>query len=674
MNYPNNPNYPNDPNNPNNRNDFPQRNGSNNVSNREIFVGLNILSKIGVVFLILGVIAFSAASKGYIPEFARLILVFAVGVIMLITGELFYRKGSSKAFALALIYGGTSELFVSSLIGYYGFEVFSEFAVPGTVLAASVIGFLLSQRYKSQALVVITTIGSVLPLFMFHVKYGAAYFAAATAIMAIHCANAIIARKKHYTAAYITGFITLLIQIPMLCDALIQNFDPGVNVWQHPQFFAVIFGACGAFIYTAEPILNAVQDNGRMIGSDLAGAAVTQGAVLAYACSYLNGSVGKTATGVIMIVMAVIYTITAMCFLLRFGSRNGSDRLFINLALASATVGLLLAIRAGHIQYIALHAFAAAVFSLSAFVERKLLRVWGIVLLSTAELQFWVVFSRYESDGKKLLISIANIVLWLAIMIPFILRKKNNTPLFRAYSALALVNVGILGSNLINVNLVNALENHSVWNDKAGKAAFASLCCAALWLIVGFAAGKLKYMKIWGIVTSMTSYGIGMIFMMYSNSASAISRSREYTAGAVMVIVTIVVNFISVLSVLDITLQIRERAPKFTKAIGLVVSAYALLTLTVVLGTNDFVKFTSFIISIIYIVTAALWIIIGFWKRNAILRRFGLALVLLASTKLFLFDFRGINAMGRTLLFIGFGLTLLGISFGYGIAEKSLKK
>lgn len=658
-------NYPNNPNNSNNQ---------NNVSNREIFVGLNILSKIGVVFLILGVIAFSAASKGYIPEFARLILVFAVGVIMLITGELFYRKGSSKAFALALIYGGTSELFVSSLIGYYGFEVFSEFAVPGTVLAASVIGFSLSQRYKSQALMVITTIGSVLPMFMFHVKYATAYFAAATVIMVIHYANAVIARKKHYTAAYITGFITLLIQVPMLCQALIQNFEPGTNVWFSPQIFTVVFGACGAFIYTAEPILNAVQDNGRMVGVDLAGAAVTQGAVLAYAWSYLDGSVGKTAAGVIMIVMAVIYTIAAMCFLLQFGGRNGSDRLFINLALASATVGLLLAIRAAHIQYIALHAFAAAVFSLSAFVERKLLRIWGIVLLSTAELQFWVVFSRYESDGKKLFISIANIVLWLAIMIPFILRKKNDTPLFRAYSALTLVNVGILGSNLINVNLANALENHSVWNDKSGKAAFASLCCAALWLIVGFAAGKLKYMKIWGIATSMTSYGIGMIFMMYSNSASAISRLHQYTAGAVMVIVTIVVNFISVLSVLDITLQIRERAPKFTKAIGLVVSAYALLTLTVVLGTNDFVKFTSFIISIIYIVTAALWIIIGFKRRNAILRRFGLALVLLASAKLFLFDFRGINAMGRTLLFIGFGLTLLGISFGYGIAEKSLKK
>lgn len=667
-------NYPNNPNNQNGYPQYPQQNGSNNVSNRELFVGLNILSKIGVIFLILGVIAFSAASKGYIPELARLILVFAVGVIMLIIGELFYRRGSSKAFALALIYGGTAELLVSSLIGYYGFEVFGEYAVPGTILATSVVGFLLSQRYKSQALVIITTIGSILPMFMFYVKHGAAYFIAAAVMTAIHCANAIIARKKHYMAAYITGFITMLVEIPMLCDSLIQNIDYAEVGLQHSRLFAVIFGACGAFIYTAEPILNAIQDNGRMRVTDLTGAAVVQGVVLGYAYSYLWGSVGRTATGVVMLVMAVIYTIAAACFLLQFGSRNASDRLFINLALAAATTGLLLAIRTGHIQYIALHTFAAAVFSLSAFVERKLLRVWGIVLLSVAELQFWIVFSRYESDGKKLLITVVNIVLWLAIMIPFITRGKSGTTLFRAYSALTMINVGILGSNLINVNLVNALEDYSVWNDKAGKAAFASLCCAALWLIVGFAAGKLKHMKTWGIATSMISYGIGLIFLMYSNFASAVSRSHEYAAGAVMVIVTVIVNIVSVLSVLDITLQIRERAPKFAKAVGLVVSAYALLTLTVVLGTNDFVKFTSFIISIVYIITAAAWIVIGFWRRNAILRRFGLALVLLASAKLFLFDFSGINAMGRTLLFIGFGLTLLGISFGYGIAEKSLKK
>ena len=139
-------------------------------------------------------------------------------------------------------------------------------------------------------------------------------------------------------------------------------------------------------------------------------------------------------------------------------------------------------------------------------------------------------------------------------------------------------------------------------------------------------------------------------------------------------IATIAVNAASVLPVLDMALQIQGKAPKFAKAVGLIVSGYALMSLTTILGTNDFVTFTSFIISIIYIVAAAVWIVIGFKRLNALLRRFGLALALLSSAKLFLFDFSNINNMGRTLLFIGFGITLLCIAFGYGIAEKKLKE
>lgn len=665
-NYPPNPEYPQYP-------QYPQKN-ANGVSNNELFVGLNILSKIGVIFLILGVIAFSIASKGYIPEWIRLILVFAVGAIMLIIGELFLRKGSSKAFAFALIYGGIAELLISSLIGYYGFEIFSEYAAVGTIFVVSAAGFMLSQWHKSQAIVIITMFASILPMFMFHVEHGEVYFIAAAAMTAIHCANAVIARKKNLRAAYIAGYIVILVEIPLLGEMLSQNLGDSEIAWQHSWIFAAIYGACGAFIYTAGPILNAVQDNGRMFRAELVGAAVVQGVTLGYAWDYLDSGIGRTATGAVMLVMSVIYTIAAMCFILRFGSRNHSDRLFINLALSAATVGLLSVFSEGHISYIAMHLFAAIIFTFSTFIERKLFRIWGIVLLSAAELQFWTVYFRYESQGKKTLIAVINIALWIAILIPFILRKKHNTTSFCAYSAIAMLNMGILGSNLISSNLVNALNDSGIWDGKTGKMAFSALCCAALWLIVGFITGKLRYMKITGIVISMISYGIGLLCLMFSSFASTLDRLKGQSAGTVMVIVTIVVNIISVLSVLDITLQIRERAPKFAKAVGLIVSAYALLTLTSVLGTNDFVKFTSCIISIIYIVTAAFWIVVGFWKRNAILRRFGLALVLLASAKLFLFDFSGVNDMGRTLLFIGFGLTLLAISFGYGIAEKSLKK
>ncbi len=177
------------------------------------------------------------------------------------------------------------------------------------------------------------------------------------------------------------------------------------------------------------------------------------------------------------------------------------------------------------------------------------------------------------------------------------------------------------------------------------------------------------------MAASFTLYIIGLLNLLFANCIESLNRSiSNHELGIAGIIATIAVNAASVLPVLDMTIQISGRSPKFSKAVGLIVSAYALMSLTTILGTNNYVTFTSFIISIIYIVAAALWIIIGFKRLNALLRRFGLALALLSSAKLFLFDFRGISDMGRTLLFIGFGVTLLCIAFGYGIAEKRLKE
>ena len=117
-----------------------------------------------------------------------------------------------------------------------------------------------------------------------------------------------------------------------------------------------------------------------------------------------------------------------------------------------------------------------------------------------------------------------------------------------------------------------------------------------------------------------------------------------------------------------------ELAPKFARAVGLVVTIYAMFSVTAVLGANKILAFTSCIISIFYLVVAVVWIIWGFLRDFPLMRRFGLALTLLASGKLFLFDFAGIDDMARTGMFILFGIILLAVSFIYAVFERKLKK
>lgn len=663
----------NDPNNnfndqQNYRQSPPQNKGA--VTGGEMFVGINLLSKIGVVFIIIGIIAFSAASEGFLHVGARLALVIALGLLMLGAGELFYRKGS-PVFANALIFGGVAELFICSLIGHYDFHILSGGGSIGVGIGAAAIGFLLSARYRSWGLPILTVIFSVLPIFS-----GldiSAFFGAAVYLVAVHAANAVISRRGGYDIAYVVGIIAAIIETALLMIPASSAHVPDDSV---RAFTIVLFVICCAVCYAGGLLLNAAQEFGKPTASDSVPLCIMLAATVIYTETLFRWGISSTASGIALLVLAVIFTVIAVIFSLNFGDDCTAATILFNFMLIATTWALIDITSMHFIRYILIHVFAAAVLIAGLIFDRRLFRGWGCSLIALAEIFFFGVLIFNHNMGQRLFAIIVNIILWFGIMAMFIIKNKHENNLFRAYTLATFLNAGLLCSDTITRYLVDLLGAGEVWSNHAAKLMFSALLCTVPWLIFGFVVGKFKYMKTWGIVSSFLLYGIGLICLLVANSIDGMNRVMLSThkLGAAAVIITIAVNAASVLTVLDMTAQISSRAPKFAKAVGLIVSGYAMLTLTTILGTNNYVKFTSYIISILYIIMAAVWIVIGFKRFNALLRRFGLALALLSSAKLFLFDFRGIGDMGRTLLFIGFGVTLLCIAFGYGIAEKRLKE
>lgn len=672
-------NNPNDPNNgqnglpqysqyPNTRERTPPPvSRQNTVSGGELFVGMNLLSKIGVIFIIIGIIAFSAASEGFLPVGARLALVIFVGFVMLGAGELFYRKGS-QVFANALIFGGAAELFICSLIGYHGFRILNGAGALGVGLGAAVIGLLLSARYRSQGLLIVTTAGAALPPF---VGLGSAEFCgAAVYLVAIHCAVAVISRKYRYTAAYITGIAAAIF------EAMILGSPMAASVLDKSAFAVImaVYLLCCAICYGGGLLLNAVQEFGRLNGAETSMLCVILGAAVFNAEYLFRTDIGTTASGIALLVLAVIFAVITITFSLNFGDDCAATNVLCNFFIATTAWGLIDVAGSAFMCYILLHVFAAAVLVAGLILGRRLFRGWGYSLIGVSEFFFLGQLILNHEKSERLIAIAINLALWFGVMAAFIIKKKHENGLFRAYTTAAFLNAGLLCADMITRYLVDWLGATENWTNDAARFTFSALLCTVPWLVLGFIVGKLKYMKNWGMVSSFVLYGIGLICLLTANTFDSFNRSvRHNELGIAAVIVTIAVNAASVLTVLDMTAQISSRSPKFTKAVGLIVSGYALMTLTTILGTNNYVKFTSFIISILYIAMAAVWIVIGFKKLNALLRRFGLALVLLSSAKLFLFDFSNIGDIGRTLLFIGFGITLLCIAFGYGIAEKKLK-
>lgn len=652
-------------------------NNNNNNNNRgglsggEVFVAVNILSKIGALFVVASVIAFSVASEGYLPDGVRMALVPLVGLIMLAAGELFYRK-DSRVFANALIYGGVAELFICVPIGTYGLEVFEDGGTLAMAFAAAAVGFLLALRYKSQGLVIVTLLGAVLPVFC--INSMKAFFVITVYLIFVDSVAAVISRRNFYTAANFAGIVLSMIKTTIVwigSFSFMYSFEPDTA----PALFAMIFVLCCGICWSCGALLNSIEFDGEFQNVDMCALLMSQGATIFFTALILSTSVTVRTAGAAMAVLALLYTLAAVCFSLKYWTRCRTVSALIDLIFVTAVPAILMLISVSSWRYITLHFFAAAVFIAGIFTKRSLFRNWGFALLAAAELTFfWVMaeFGAYGPESDKLFTVFINLILWFGILAVNVMKEKQGSTPIRLYTLAAFINAGILFSNLISTDLMRAIKNSFSANYE--RSAFSAMLCAMAWLVLGFVMGRLGYMEGWKKPCSWSLYGVGLICLLQANLLNYFGGLTANKAGAAAVLAAIVVNIVSVMVVLDVTLAIGEKNSGFGKAIGLVVSGYSLLTLTTLLGTNGFVRFTSCIISIIYILMAAAWILLGFWKNNALLRRFGLALALFSSAKLFLFDFTGVDAMGRTLLFIGFGLTLLGISFGYAVAEKKLSQ
>ena len=647
-----------------NESNVPQSPKNGSPSGGEMYVGLNILSKIGVIFIIIGVIAFSAVSENYIPAWGRLAMILALGAVMTLLGEVF-RRGGSVVFAGSLTFGGIAELFVCSLVGRYGFDVIGDGAlIIGAVTAA--VGLLLSLRYNSQPLLIVTVIGACLPIFAAKTVLG--YLISAVYLTAVHAGAALISQKKGYTAAPFWG-VSLAVIEGVILRVADRGFGAVMMNTALTGILASVFVITVCAAYSSGTVLKSVARCGGMNKAGASLLVLSQSFAMLFSVIFLSTSL-RTA-GIVMLVVAVLYTVCTIMLALALGRGCRVEAIFENLLLTSLSLAILTLFPQMY-SYMVFHVFAAAVIVAGVYQKRRLWLGWGYGALSFAELFFLATCVTRFDDPLFVWTFALNTVVWIAVM-AFFAAKGRRGALVSLYSAAALLNAGFFGIYMVYTKISDAIvtgglaERHQI-------SIYQLLLSVVVWMLLGFAAGKLKYMKGASAAASLTFYSFGMFCLLVTNSAAYLNSWRSLDLGAAAVIIYIAVNIVSVLSALDMALRIKSVAPKFARAVGLVVSFYALMTLTVMLDVNGWIAFTSCIVSIIYILTAAAWIVIGFVKLNALLRRFGLALALFASAKLFLFDFSGIDAMGRTLMFIGFGITLLCISFTYGYFEKRLKK
>lgn len=632
------------------------------VSGGEMFVGLNLISKIGVVFIVIGMIAFTAVSEKYLSGEIRGGLMYLVGAILALAGEFFYRK-KSAIFARALTMGAFLEWAVAVPVSYYSLEAFGCIgAIVGAALTA-VIGLLLAVRYNSRTLLSTALICAIPPFFAEADARLGLLLGAAVLLLTLAAAY-FISYKKDWTSTGWTGlFFALFLTIAVrVCITRVFRGNLFLIASVSLAFALVAFLLCAL-----ECTMRCVKKGGAITSAETSKLILSLIMSGMFSLIFLANDFSDKTGGAAVLCLAVLAAICAAGSSLRY-RHSLLTAAFSNTALAFVPLGF---IALFHLRWfvIALTVYGTALTLFGLFLNKKQFRIWGYSTLGAAEFLFLIIAMCGSSLDIFPLQFGVNAAAFIAIMICYA-AKKHKSALFSVYCALTLFNAGFFGVSMLNRYLVQSLDIGYDWVSMMSDKFFAAAFSTVLWFALGFTAGKLRFMEKGAGISSLCLYFMGLCWLLDANILS--SRSTENNVAAIILV--ILINLVSVVSVLDAVKRIEDLSGKVSRSCALIVSLYGLFTFTIMLAINDWVAFTSCIISVAYLLTAAAWIVYGFLRERPLTRRFGLALSLLSASKLFLLDFSGIDAMWRTLMFIGFGITLLCISFIYGFFEHKAKK
>jgi len=159
-------------------------------NNIESIIGLNIINKVGIFLLIVGVITAAQFTYFRLPDTLKSVFTFAVGVVLLIAGEILNRK-KPNVFSLGITSGGIAILYVALCLSYFQFK--------------------LLETYPALGLCILITAGrGYLPIFSI------------TGISAI-AYGAMVVNKKWAVTAYI-GFVLNVIGSVYIASIIHRNF------------------------------------------------------------------------------------------------------------------------------------------------------------------------------------------------------------------------------------------------------------------------------------------------------------------------------------------------------------------------------------------------------------------------------------------------------------------
>jgi uncharacterized membrane protein len=271
----------------------------------------------------------------------------------------------------------------------------------------------------------------------------------------------------------------------------------------------------------------------------------------------------------------------------------------------------------------------------------------------------------------------------LAILGAYMYKKMMSGKFISMYKYFALVNLWVYVLYIISKAgdwLFDTNRAQSMWQLSQIDYFICAASITATFLIAHFIR-RIKLLAGVGIkIFSIVLHVIGIIWLFVINQTSSPLALRYFSTATNTPLITaagtallVVLGMLSLLSLADILKILVKERKLGIEWLPLILSGYFVTSLTQNLIVQYNLSFSSMIISIIYVLAAFAWIVFGFMRRYAFIRRFGLALAVLAVAKLFVIDLHNLTQGFRIVSYFALGITLLAISFVYQNFSKRLE-
>lgn len=637
-------------------------------NNLERFVGLNLLNVIGIFLIIIGVITAARYTYIQLSDMLKGIMMFLFGAAMLVAGEFMNRK-KPNIFSLGMTAGGVGVLYVALATSYFGLRILTVYPAIAICILLTAAAFVLSDRYHSQVIMAFALIGGYLPMFSIGsvaaIIYGAMIYFAALNFLALMMSF----RRKWRVPSFIGLALNILGTI-YICS----NFVYRSAVIE--KVIVILYVLFAFLIYTMIPIVSTYRTKTKFRTADVVLLAINTffSSLIMYLVFYMFG-LGDF-DGVLAIAFASIYLCLGRLVEKKFpGEERNTKALFYLTGLAF--VVLIIPLQFGRawlsLGWLA-EGLALTVYGI--LNDEKTFRRIGLIISGLCLAAFLLIDCLWAGETlfayKYLAMTLGSLILLGAYMY----KRMIASGFAKVYKYFALVNVWFY-MLYMTAKLRTVLFGIYGYNGMYSIDYLTAAVAIVGTCLIAYALPRIKLLSDMGTkIISIILYIVSILWLLAVNAmGSPIRHLPAPPLGITLVgtLVLVAVGLISVFAVRDLVKLIVTGRKLGIEWYPLIISGYFVLLLTQTLITQYNLSFSSAAISIIYVLTALAWIVYGFMRRYSFIRRFGLALAILAVIKLFLLDLSSLTKGYQIISYFALGITLVAISFVYQYFSKRLE-